>query len=292
MNKLLTTKELADFLRLNEKKVYQLVREGAVPHVRVGGKWLFPMSHIMRWIDERVQYEQDIRIVGSDDVLLARFLSSYSRRDPPKTLAFYSPVGSSNGLQALLQKKCQVCCIHLFDSETEQYNLPVLERFFSHVPYVVVNLWYRVQGLIVKKGNPLGVKSVTDLTKKGIRFINRNEGTGTRVLVEHLLQREHIDKGEVNGFTRTVDSHLESALKVLFDEADVAVGIEYVTNLVPLDFIRLQEERFDLVIPGELWQTRLIQDFMRDIEPSLLTALSGNLPGYHFRDTGRILFQS
>lgn len=292
MNNLLTTRELADFLRLNEKKIYQLVRDGAVPHVRVGGKWLFPKSHVMRWIDERVQYEQDVHIVGSDDVLLARFLSSYSRREPSRTLAFYSPIGSTSGLQALLQKKGQACCVHLFDSETREYNLPVLKRLFSQIPYVVVNLWYRVQGLIVKKGNPLGVRSITDLAKKNVRFVNRNEGTGTRVLVEHLLRREHVDKTDVDGFMHTVDSHLESALKVFFDEADVAVGIEYVTHLVPLDFVPLQEERFDLVIPGELWQTRLIQDFMQNIEPSRLTILSGSLPGYHFRDTGRILFQS
>jgi len=292
MSDLMTTRELAEFLRLNEKKVYQLVREGAVPHVRVGGKWLFPRSHILRWIDERVQYEQDVHIVGSDDVLLARFLSSYSRRDPSGTLAFYSPIGSTGGLEALLKKKGQACCVHLFDSETGEYNLPVLTRYFSDIPYVVVNLWYRTQGLIVKRGNPLGVKGIGDLARKDMRFINRNEGTGTRVLVEHLLRSERIDRDDVRGFAHTVDSHLESALKVFFDEADVAVGIEYITHLVPLDFIPLQEERFDLVIPGELWQMRLIQQFINTIEPAHLTTLSDSLPGYQFRDTGRVLFQS
>ena len=292
MKDLMTTKELAEFLRLNEKKIYQLVRDGAVPHVRVGGKWLFPRGHVMRWVDENVQYEQDVHIVGSDDVLLTRFLSTYSKRDPSRTLAFYSPVGSMGGLRALVQKKGQACCVHLLDPETGEYNLPVLARFLSTMPYVVVNLWYRMQGMIVKKGNPLGVKTIADVARTGIRFVNRNEGAGTRVLVEHLLRREHVETVDIEGFSHAVDSHLESALSVFFDEADVAVGIQYVTHLVPLDFIPLQEERFDLVIPAELWQTRLIQDFMRTVDATVLSSLAGSLPGYNFRDTGQVLFQS
>jgi putative molybdopterin biosynthesis protein len=292
VEELLTTKELADFLRLNEKKVYQLIKEGGIPHVRIAGKWLFPKEHIMRWIDERVQREKDILMVGSDDILLARLLALYSREQFPGSLTFYSPVGSLKGIQALSQKKGQACCTHLLDIETGVYNLPFLSRHLAPQKYVVVNLCYRNQGFIVKEGNPLGIKGLGDVVKKGVRFINRNEGSGTRVLFEYLLREKGLEGKEIVGFTDEVDTHLEVALKVLFGEADVGVGIEYVTHLLPLAFIPLREERFDLVIPRELWPTQLIKGFLSYADPLPIQRIAHTLPGYNLRDTGKIIFES
>jgi putative molybdopterin biosynthesis protein len=289
---LLTTKELADFLRLNEKKVYQLIRNGGIPHVRIAGKWLFPKGHVMRWIDERVQREKDILMVGSDDILLARILTFYSREQFPQSLTFYSPVGSLKGIQALSQKKGQACCTHLLDVETGAYNLPFLRRQLGSQKYVVVNLCYRSQGLIVKEGNPLGIKGLGDVVKKGARFINRNEGSGTRVLLEYLLNEKGLEGTEIVGFTDVVDTHVEVALKVLFGEADVGMGIEYVAHLLPLDFIPLREEQFDLVIPKELWHTHIIKDFISYIDPVAIQRVAHTLPGYNLKDTGKIIFES
>jgi putative molybdopterin biosynthesis protein len=292
MEELLTTKELADFLRLNEKKVYQLIKEGGIPHVRIAGKWLFPKGHIMRWIDERVQREKDIFMVGSDDILLARLLALYSRERFPQSLTFYSPVGSLRGIQALSQKKGQACCTHLLDVETGTYNLPFLSRHLASQKYVVVNLCYRSQGLIVKEGNPLGIKGLGDVVKKGVRFINRNEGSGTQVLFEYLLREKGLEGKEIVGFTDEVDTHVEVALKVLFGEADVGVGIEYVTHLLPLAFIPLREERFDLVIPKELWPTQVMKGFLSYIDPVPIQRVAHTLPGYNLRDTGKVIFES
>lgn len=288
---LLTTKELADFLRLNEKKIYQLVKESGVPHVRIAGKWLFPKDHIIRWIDENVEREKDIRIIGSDDMLLARLLSLYSRDNFPEALAFYSSVGSLRGIQALSRKKGQACCTHLLDMETGEYNLPVLSRILSPQRYVVVNLWHREQGLIVKKGNPLAIKGLGDVTGKKARFINRNEGSGTRTLLEYFLREKSLSEKDIIGFADEANTHLEVALKVFFDEADVGLGIEYVTHLLPLDFIPLREERFDLVVPRELWSTSVMKGFISYIEPAKISKLSGTLPGYNLKDTGKIIFE-
>ncbi|MBW2039067.1 MAG: helix-turn-helix domain-containing protein [Deltaproteobacteria bacterium] len=291
MDELLTTKELADLLRLNEKKVYQLIKEGVIPHVRIAGKWLFPKEHIMRWIDENVQREQDILIVGSDDILLARLLALYSRDKFPQSLTFYSPVGSLRGIQALSQRKGQACCIHILDLDTGEYNLPFLSRHLSSQQYIVVNLWYRRQGLILKKGNPMGIKGLEDALKKGLRFINRNEGSGTRLLLEYLLGEKGLEGKEIVGFADEVDTHLEVALKVFFGEADVGMGIEYVAHLFPLDFISIQEERFDLVIPKELWSTKVIKGFIAYIDPVQIRRLSHTLPGYNLKDTGKVIFE-
>lgn len=292
MEELLTTKELAHLLRLNEKKVYQLVREGGIPHVRITGKWLFPKWHVLRWIEERVQREEDILIAGSDDILLGRLLALYSREKYPESLTFYSPVGSLKGIQCLSQHKAQACCIHLLDVETGDYNLPFLSRHLSSQQYVLINLWYRSQGLIVKKGNPLGIKGLEDVVKKQARFVNRNKGSGTRLLLEYLLGQRRFQEKRIVGFTDEVDTHLEVALRVFFGEADVGLGIEYVTHLLLLDFIPLQEERFDLVIPKELWSTKVMKEFIGYVDPVKIRRLSRSLPGYNLRDAGKVLFES
>jgi putative molybdopterin biosynthesis protein len=292
MNDLLTTKELADLLRLNEKKVYQLVREGGVPHVRIAGKWLFPKNHVMRWIDERVQREKDLLIVGSDDILLARLLSFYSQENFPESQAFYSSVGSLKGIHALEKKKGQACCAHLLDMETGEYNLPILEKILSPQKYVVINLWNRRQGLIVRKGNPLGIKGLEGVIEKKAKFVNRNEGSGTRVLLEYLLRERGLDQRKIANYSDEVDTHLEVALKVFFNEADVGLGIEYVTHPLNLDFVPLKEEKFDLVVPKELWLTSVMKGFVSYIDSTKIHRLSRNLPGYDLKDTGKVVFES
>jgi putative molybdopterin biosynthesis protein len=292
MEEMLTTKELAKLLRLNEKKVYQLIKEGGIPHVRIAGKWLFPKGHIVRWIDERVQRERDIYMVGSDDILLARLLAFYSRERFPRSLTFYSSIGSMRGIEALAQKKGHACCAHLLDVETGEYNLPFLNRHLASQKYIVINLCYRRQGLIINKGNPLGIKGLEDTVKKGLRFINRNEGSGTRLLLEYLLNEKGLAGKEIAGFANEVGTHLEVALKVLFGEADVGLGIEYVAHLLPLDFIPLKEERFDLVIPKELWSTQIMQEFLSYVDPAAIQRLVPTLPGYNLKDTGKVIFET
>jgi excisionase family DNA binding protein len=292
MEELLTTKELADLLRLHEKKVYQLVRDGGIPHVRITGKWLFPKWHVLRWIEENVQREEDILIAGSDDILLGRLLAFYSREKFPKSLTFYSPVGSLRGIQCLSQHKAHACSVHLLDEETGEYNLPFLRRYLPSQDYVVINLWYRSQGLIIKKGNPLGIKSLEDVVKRNARFINRNEGSGTRLLLEYLLTQTGFQQSDIVGFADEVDTHLEVAFRVFFGEADVGLGIRYVTHLLSLDFIPLQEERFDLVIPKELWPMKIMREFIGTIDPVIIRRLTRSLPGYNLKDAGKILFKS
>ena len=196
------------------------------------------------------------------------------------------------GIQALSQKKGQACCTHLLDVETGEYNLSFLSRVLGSQKHVVVNLCYRSQGLIVKEGNPLGIKGLGDVVKKGARFINRNEGSGTRVLLEFLLNEKGLDSTEIVGFNDEVNTHVEVALKVLFGEADVGMGIEYVAHLLPLDFIPLREERFDLVIPKELWHTHVMKDFLSYIDTAAIQKVADTLPGYNLKDTGKIIFES
>lgn len=292
MDEMLTTKELSRLLRLNEKKVYELVRDSSVPHVRIAGKWLFPKNHVMRWIDEQVQREKDILVVGSDDILLTRLLSFYSRENGPESIAYYASVGSAGGIRALSHGKGQACCTHILDTETGEYNLPFLSRVLTDQKYIVVTLWHRKQGLIVKKGNPFGIRGINDIAEKKVRFVNRNKGSGTRVLFDYLLRREGPDEAMEIRQTEIVDTHMEVALKVFFGEADAGLGIEYAAYPLGLDFVPLKDERFDLVVLKELWPTSIMKRFVGYLDPSFLTNISRNLPGYDLKDTGTVIFSS
>ncbi|OAQ20097.1 helix-turn-helix transcriptional regulator [Thermosulfurimonas dismutans] len=285
MEELLTTKEVARLLRVNEKKVYQLIKEAGLPHVRIAGKWLFPKEHLNHWLRERIQTEKDLRLGGSDDPLLLKFLSSFNRKDPLQRTVFYAAIGSRLGLMALKEAKVEGCCCHLLDPETQEYNLPFLKKWFQAGTYVVVTLWHRRQGLYLAKGNPLGIKDLKDAVSKGARFINRNKGSGTRHLLDLILEQENISSEEVVGFRQEVSTHFEVALKVFLGEADAGLGIEYMAHLFGLEFIPLVEERFDLVFSSLVWETEKVKNFLS----FLFSANWHKVPGYSFRDTGKIL---
>lgn len=286
MEELLTTKEVARLLRINEKKVYELIKKEGIPSVRVSGKWLFPKRELIGWLKERLELGRDLLLVGSDDPLITRLLGEYARKKGFQSVVFYSAIGSEAGLRCLKEGKADGCCCHILDVESGEYNIPFLKRSFPKGEVLAVVLWYRRQGLILKKGNPLGIKSLRDLTEKGVRFVNRKPGSGTRLLVDWVLNREGIKPEQLKGYQEEVPSHLEVALRVLLGEADVGIGIEYVAHLFDLDFLPLQEERFDLVLSERVWGTRKVKDFLDFILESQRTLL---LPGYSFRDLGKVI---
>lgn len=286
MEELLTTKEVAKLLRINEKKVYELIRKEGIPSVRVSGKWLFPKRELMGWLKERLELGRDLLLVGSDDPLIMRFLGEYARKTDFQSVVFYSAIGSEAGLRCLKEGKADGCCCHMLDVESGEYNVPFLKRNFPEGSVVAIVLWYRRQGLILKKGNPLGIKSLEDLTAKEVRFVNRKPGSGTRLLVDWVLKQEGVKPEEVKGYHEEVSSHLEVALRVFLGEADAGIGIEYVAHLFNLDFLPLREERFDLVLSQNVWGTRKAKDFLDFILESQKTLL---LPGYSFRDLGKVI---
>jgi len=281
----LTTKEVARLLRLNEKKVYQLIQEGEIPHIKIGGKWLFPKNDLLKWVRERTEREKDLFFGGSDDPLLGRFFAAYSEFKGFETIVFYSAIGSEAGIISLSKGKVQGACCHIYDPETGEYNLPFLKRWLPVDSFRVVTLWHRRQGLLVKKGNPLGIKAIRDLARPKVKFVNRNPHSGTRILFDTFIKKEGVIPNEIRGYNQEVNSHIEVGIKVFSGEADVGLGLEYIAHLFTLDFIPLIEERFDLVISEEIWETKKIKDFL-----SFLSSKSFSPPpGYSFRESGKII---
>lgn len=289
---LLTTKEVAKYLKINEKKVYQLIKEGNIPCTRVAGKWLFPKTLIDNWIVESVEKEKDILIAGSNDLFLNVVIEQYTKKFFPNSIIYYASIGSANGLQALTHRKAIIASTHLFHPETGDYNIPYVDRYLGNESVVVVNLAYREQGFLVKKGNPLNIKDFWDLTKEKIRFINRNIGSGTRFLLDYHLTKLGINAQQINGYDQEVNTHLQVGLRIVKEEADVGIGIHYIAELLGLNFIPINWERFDLVLFKKDVYRKPIKDFFALLDPLNINLFSKTFPGYDFKDTGKIIFES
>ncbi len=286
---LLTTREVATYLKINEKKVYQLIQEGTIPCTRVVGKWLFPLDQINRWLEEQTELSKNILVAGSDDPLLITLIEEFNRVHFPQHLAFHASVGSQRGLISLAAGKAQIAGIHLFHPPTGEYNLPYVEKHLAGKKYVAVNLAYRRQGFLVPKGNPYGIHEIADLGQKEIRLVNRNRGSGTRYLLDYLLEKEGLSSTQINGYHIERVTHLETGLAILRGDADVGLGIEYVAHLLKLDFIPLIEERFDLVTMKEGFAAHPLKDFFALLEPERLTLKTETFKGYDFRRCGSIV---
>ncbi|MGD8402740.1 MAG: substrate-binding domain-containing protein [Anaerolineales bacterium] len=160
------------------------------------------------------------------------------------------PVGSLDGLVNLRQGLCQISGAHLLDKSGE-YNAPFVRHLFPDRLMDLVTLAYRTQGLIVAGGNPKGVRGVADLTQTGLRFINRNPGSGTRLWLDAELERLGIPPESIDGYESVVNTHTECARAIASNQADAALGLQASALQYNLDFIPLFEERYDLVLPRE-----------------------------------------
>ena len=194
---LLNTREVAQLLDINEKMVYTLISEKELPATKATGKWLFPVHLVERWVENQtINYPKEgiplppyhglLIIVGSNDILLDRTISLFNRACKDH-VAVFGNVGSMGGIKALGRDLCHMAASHLLQEDEQEYNFDfITEKFGGEAP-VLVNFCRREQGLIVAKGNPKGISSISDLGQAGIKIANRPEGTGTRLLLDREL---------------------------------------------------------------------------------------------------------
>ena len=225
-NELMNTKEVADYLNIHEKQVYALIKTGRMPATRVTGKWLFPKNVIDDWIEsnaksglEQARRKSDritgaLLASGSNDPVLD-VLYNCVRKAHPELFIFSANTGSTQGLIALEKGYTDIAWSHLLDPETGEYNIPYLEKLVPSVKAVVVNLFFRELGFVMTRGNPLNIKGFEDLNRKGVRFINRQAGSGTRILLDNHLEKAGIPPGRIDGYDQEVSTHAEVGLAIL-----------------------------------------------------------------------------
>jgi excisionase family DNA binding protein len=299
---MLTTKEIADYLSINEKQVYRLIKEKKIPATRITGKWLFPKNLVDEWImanaRQNVQesvppknvLENQVVIAGSNDIALELLVKNTNLQNPGYTVSI-SSTGSLAGLIALQNGNCQIAATHLLDQETGEYNSAFIKKHFPDLKVVLLNVAHREQGLIVKKGNPLGIKTLKHLVAKKVTFVNRQEGSGTRVLVDYRLKENDIDTAAIKGYDRIAYTHMEVALEVFNGSADVGVGIMAAARMLGLDFIPLANERFDLAIPTGNYGAEPIKALRKVLSSDEFKAGIVEMGGYEVRDTGKVVYE-
>ena len=197
MSKLLTTKEVANQLNVNEKMVYTLISEKGLPATKITGKWVFPKHLVDQWIEANtVNYPEPVSklppyhglliIAGSNDPLLDKTITLFNSQHDDH-IAVFGNMGSMGGLKTLRQNFCHMASSHLLQEDGEEYNFDFALSELDNIP-AVVNFCRREQGILVQKGNPKGISAVGDLVKKGVKMVNRPLGTGTRLLLDKELK--------------------------------------------------------------------------------------------------------
>jgi putative molybdopterin biosynthesis protein len=232
------------------------------------------------------EIERTIVAVGSHDLVLDLAASRLRARDPDITLAS-SNVGSLGGLVALRDGLCHLAGSHLLDPQSGEYTLPYVDRVLGGRDTAVIRLLHRDQGLIVAPGNPLGLTGLGDLARPGLRYVNRQRGAGTRVLLDHELARRGMAPDEVSGYAREEHTHLAVAAAVAAGRVDCGLGVLAAARAFGLDFVPVAREPYDLVMAADTVADPILAPLWTLLEDPGFRAAVEELGGYSTEETGR-----
>ena len=295
----LSTREVARFLDVNEKMVYTLVSDKGLPATKVTGKWIFPRRLVEQWLENHIvnhpgravggRHPGTLVLIGSNDILLDRTLALFNRLNP-EHLAVFGNVGSLNGLKALARGLCHAAPSHLLQDDENEYNFEFAGEILQGDPPAVLNFCRREQGLVLPRGNPAGIRTVSDLGRPGICIVNRPEGTGTRLLLDLELEKAGLEGPGIQGYEREFRSHLDVALEVLAGRADAAPAVRAVAGLLGLDFLPLRWERFDLLIARDRFFEQPLQRFLGLLYEVPFREMAADLKGYDLSLCGKMVY--
>lgn len=254
--------------------------EGINPHEPVMAELLRPLSSV----------KNTIVVVGSHDNTLD-ILADQIRAGRSGLTLSSSHVGSMGGLMAIKKGVCHLAGSHLLDVEDGTYNISYLKKYLPDTKVRLVNLVFRDQGLIVPPGNPRAIKGIEDLGRDDITFINRQAGSGTRILLDFRLKQLGIDPSDVRGYLNEEFTHMSVAVAVLSGAVDVALGIYAAAKALNLDFIPVVTEQYDLIIPEVYFESENIRILLETINSGTFKKRVEALGGYSTKKTGKVIFE-
>ncbi|NMA68912.1 MAG: helix-turn-helix transcriptional regulator [Desulfitobacterium sp.] len=323
-----TPEEVANILKISKFTVYEMIKRGDLSAYRIGRKYRIEKADLDRYIQtskgespaastassepllnpststvtsstptpistpapyNTSSIGEDSLVIYGQDVVLDILTRHLERQFPHiRFLRQYS--GSLDGLIALYRGNANVATSHLWDSDNNEYNLPYVRRLMPGHPAIVINLVYRMEGFHVAKGNPKNIKTWSDLKRPNVRFINRERGSGARVLLDEQLRLANIPHHQVQGYEDEEMSHMAVASRVARGEADVGLGIEKAAMQVDsIDFIPLHQERYDLVIRKEDMDKPQFQALLSILNSGSFQNEIEGLGGYDISDMGKII---
>ena len=313
----LTPLEVAELLKITKNTVYELIKRGEIPSYKIGKKIRIDKHDVEDYINSQKNniklsnaYKNDIStysfsndnnnislnnkshtdlIIAGQDIILD-ILARYIEEVIPDLNVLRSYKGSYNGLYDLYNNKVSIASCHLWDGDNDDYNINYVKRLLPGIPCVIINLAYRLQGFYVTKGNPLNISSFEDLLNKNVKFVNRENGSGVRVLLDEKLRLLKINSDNINGYYNEETSHLAVASKVARGDANVGIGNKKASMQVEnIDFIPVQTERYDLIIKENDLNNPIYKTIISIIQSEKFKNELLGIGGYDLKDLGKII---
>ncbi|MEH6904537.1 helix-turn-helix transcriptional regulator [Neobacillus drentensis] len=303
-----TIEEVSQLLKVSKLTIYDLIKKGEIPVFRVGRQMRMDAKDLdhyisnnksnqsttppaQEWHQQRMEPRASKNIVISGQDIILDILGKHIEKSSTyKALRSYS--GSLNSLISLYNGECEIVSLHMFDGDTEEYNLPYVKKILVGTPYILINLVSRKAGFYVQKGNPLHIMTWADINQEDVKIINREKGSGARILLDEQLRIHNISSKNINGYEHEETNHLSVASAVSTGIADVGVGIEKAAKIVGIDFVPLITERYDLVILKTPENEKLIQIVKETLSSQLFQSEINSLGDYEISQTGSIIYET
>ena len=242
----------------------------------------------VRLLSTPEKLQNTLVVIGSHDPLLDEVADMMHRADPTVFMSS-SHVGSMGGIMAIRRSEAHAGGCHLLDTETGVYNLSFLKKYFPNGGIRLVRCVGRQQGLMLAKGNPLDIKEFADIAKNGVRYVNRQKGSGTRVLMDYLCEQYAVNVSDIYGYEREELTHTSVAAQIANGSADAGMGIYSAAQLYYLDFLPICIEAYDLIIPDHAWETPVVQQLIATLKSPAFREKMLAMGGYTVDHPGEII---
>lgn len=242
----------------------------------------------VRLLSTPEKLQNTLVVIGSHDPLLDEVADMMHRADPTVFMSS-SHVGSMGGIMAIRRGEAHAGGCHLLDTETGVYNLSFLKKYFPNGGIRLVRCVGRQQGLMLAKGNPLDIKEFADIAKNGVRYVNRQKGSGTRVLMDYLCEQYAVNVSDIYGYEREELTHTSVAAQIANGSADAGMGIYSAAQLYDLDFLPICIEEYDLIIPDHAWETPVVQQLIATLKSHTFREKMLAMGGYTVDHPGEII---
>lgn len=297
----MSTKEVAEYLGINEKQVYHLIKTNSIPCTRVTGKWVFPKKLIDQWItgnaaksgpfaDEPLKDTSGaLFAAGSNDPVLDILINRM--QDGGRGRHIFSCVtGSTEGVKLLGCGFTDIAWCHLSKPDTGEYDINAIKDLVPDKKIAIIQLFQREQGFISRNDSVHQKISFASIARDGLKFVNRQKGSGTRILIDHFIKSEGVDPASITGYGDEVNTHIEAGLNVLSGSADAGMATGSVAKILGMKFQPVIRESFDMVLLQETFFREEVQMFIENLQSDQFRRTVSLLGNYDFTKSGKIIY--
>lgn len=289
----LSVKQLSDYLQINEKKVYALASEGKLPGTKITGKWLFPRDLVDQWLYDTSHggaLTDRLSLAGSDDPLLGRVVVELAEQLGATALLSYTSTGTRLGLELLGSRRADGCAVHWGPAHESHHRHPALLRpHAQHTDWVLVRIFLREQGLLVKPGLRGEGDGIETLLSGAHRWATRQQGAGSQRFLLETLAQHGADVARLDTCVKAL-SEREAAASIAMDMADIAPGVRAAAREFGLDFVSVGWEAFDIVVYRDVYFRTLFQRLLEALRSTSARRLAKQLGGYDLNDSGKLIW--